>query len=198
MTGPFERRTPRGALVFLRPMESEDVELVHAWQQDGEYRRLMGDPPRSLVMRRRRFDELLSEQGGDVYSFVICRIDDGQPVGRTDLFHIDRVNGSAAFGIGIGEHELWGKGYGSDAVNALVDFAFGELRLERVYLATDAANARAQRAYAKAGFVVEARRRHAWVENGRMLDEIRMSLLREEWLALPRRRSRDHLPTATP
>lgn len=86
-----------------------------------------------------------------------------------------------------------GKGLGTDAVNALVDFGFGELRLERVWLSTDAENARAQRAYAKAGFVVEARRRHAWVENGRMLDEIRMSLLRDEWLALPRKRSWDYI-----
>lgn len=174
-------------------MEPEDVGTVHTWEQDGEFRRLMGDAPRSLAMRRRRFDELLSQQGGDVFSFVICRIDDGQPVGRTDLFNVDRLNGVAAFGIGIGEPGLWGKGYGTDAVNALVDFAFGELRLERVWLSTDAENARAQRAYAKAGFVVEARRRHAWVENGGMLDEIRMSLLREEWLALPRKRSWDYI-----
>lgn len=183
--------------MFLRPMEPEDVELVHAWQEDGEHRRLMGDPPRSLAMRRRRFDELLSQQGGDVFSFVICRIEDGQAVGRTDLFSVDRLNGVAAFGIGIGEPERWGKGFGTDAVNALVDFAFGELRLERVWLSTDAANTRAQRAYAKAGFVVEARRRHAWVENGRMLDEIRMSLLREEWLSLSRKRSWDYISRET-
>lgn len=193
MPTAFDRRTPRGALVFLRPMEPEDVEVVHAWEQDGEFRRLMGDPPRSLASRRRRFDELLSQQGGDLFSFVICRIDDGEPVGRTDLFNVDRLNGVAAFGIGIGEPGHWGKGFGTDAVNALMDFAFGELRLERVRLSTDAENARAQRAYAKAGFVVEARRRHAWVENGRMLDEIRMSLLRDDWLALPRKRSWDYI-----
>lgn len=174
-------------------MEPEDVEVVHAWQQDGEYRRLMGDPPRSLAMRRRRFDELLSQQGGDLFSFVICRLEDGQPVGRTDLFSVDRLNGVATFGIGIGDPTHWGKGFGTDAVNALVDFSFGELRLERVWLSTDAQNARAQRAYAKAGFVVEARRRNACVENGRMLDQIRMSLLREEWLALPRKRSWDFI-----
>lgn len=193
MATAFTRRSPRGALVFLRPMEPEDVEVVHTWEQDGEFRRLMGDPPRSLAMRRRRFDELLAQQGGDVFSFVICRIDDGGPVGRTDLFNVDRLNGVAAFGIGIGDPEHWGKGFGTDALNALVDFAFGELRLERVWLSTDAENARAQRAYAKAGFVVEARRRHAWVENGRMLDEVRMSLLREEWLALSRKRSWDYI-----
>ncbi|MEX2011882.1 MAG: GNAT family N-acetyltransferase [Chloroflexota bacterium] len=83
MTTAFDRRTPHGALVFLRPMEPEDVELVHAWQQDGEFRRLMGDPPRSLALGRRRFDELLSQHCGDLFSFVICRIEDGQPVGRT-------------------------------------------------------------------------------------------------------------------
>jgi RimJ/RimL family protein N-acetyltransferase len=37
--------------------------------------------------------------------------------------------------------------------------------------------------------VEEARRRRAYVDRGRLIDEVRMSLLREEWNALPRRRS---------
>ena len=44
---------------------------------------------------------------------------------------------------------MWGKGYGTDAVNAIVDFAFGQLRLERVWLDTDAHNLRAQAVYTR-------------------------------------------------
>jgi RimJ/RimL family protein N-acetyltransferase len=193
------RRPNRGALVYLRPTEPEDADLVAAWYEDAEFARLMGELPESRAARRARYERQAAEHDratSDWFSFVICRLDDDRPIGRTDLFEIDRVNGSAAFGIGIGERDLWGGGYGSDAVNALVDFAFGELRLERVWLGTDASNERAQRAYARCGFRVEARLRSSYVEHGRFLDEIRMALLRDEWLALDRKRSWEYEPGA--
>ena len=80
---------------------------------------------------------------------------------------------------------------GSDAVNALADFAFGQLRLERLWLDTDDQNERAQAVYAKAGFVVEGRLRRAFYQDGRWSDDIRMAMLRSEWEALPRKRSWD-------
>ena len=66
-----------------------------------------------------------------VYTFVICLVEDERPIGEVMLIDIDRVNGSAEVGIFIGEPDEWGKGYGTDAVRALVDFGFAELRLER-------------------------------------------------------------------
>ena len=74
-------------------------------------------------------------------------------------------------------------------MNAVVDFAFGELRMERVWLDTGADNDRAQAAYRKAGFVVEGRLRHVWFQDGVYADDLRMALLRDEWLALTRLKS---------
>ena len=181
----------RGTLVYLRPLEPEDADLHHAWFSDSRVASLMGDLPRSLARRRRRYEATIDEQGDTVFMFMICRLEDDLPVGRTDLFEIDRTNGSAAFGITIGEPGSWGKGYGTDAVNALVDFAFGQLRLERVWLDTDAHNTRAQAVYTKAGFVREGVLRHAFYQDGRWSDDIRMAMIREEWLAQDRPRSWD-------
>jgi RimJ/RimL family protein N-acetyltransferase len=187
------RQGIRGELVFLRPLEPADLPALDVWHRDGDFRRLLGEPPRSLDDRRRRHDDQFRERGDTLFSFAICRLEDGLLVGRTDLFEIDKVNGSAAFGIGIGPRELRGLGYGGDAVNALVDFAFGELRLERVWLLTDEENVRAQATYRRAGFVEEARLRRAFVDRGRHIDAVRLSMLRSEWAALPRRRSWDWL-----
>lgn len=181
----------RGERVYLRPLEPTDAEIVHRWYEDTRVQTLMGDPPMSLAARRRRYEEAVTGDGPNVLRFVICRLDDDTPIGRTDLFDIDRDNGSLAFGIAIGDPALWGQGLGTDAVNAIVDFAFGQLRMERVWLDTDDVNARAQAAYKKAGFSVEGRLRHAWFQDGRWSDDIRMSLLRDEWAALPRRKSWD-------
>lgn len=182
-------RGVRGTLIYLRPREEGDAEMIHAWYQDTRISTLMGDKPRSLSWRRSRYETLLAEEGTDTYFFIISRLEDDLPVGRLDLFSIDRQNGSAAFGLAIGDPAMWGKGYGSDAVNAVMDFAFGQLRLERLWLDTDAHNLRAQAIYTKAGFVREGVFRRAFYQDGRWSDDVRMAMIREEWLALSRPKS---------
>lgn len=189
------RHAIRGAKVYLRPFEPEDADLVSDWFADAEVARLTGELPLSRHSRRANYERWLGtfdRDTADAFPFVICRLEDNQPIGRCDLFEIDRLNGNAAFGITIGDRELWGGGYGSDAVNALVDFGFGELRLERIWLATDASNVRAHRAYARCGFQEEARLRRAFHDHGRFVDEVRMALLRDEWEGLDRKRSWDY------
>lgn len=189
------RHPIRGAKVYLRPFEPGDADLVSDWFADAEVQRLTGELPLSRHSRRAKYQARLGDYDrntADTCLFVICRLEDDRPLGWCQLFEIDRINGNAAFGITIGERELWGGGYGSDAVNALVDFAFGELRLERIWLGTDAGNLRAQRAYAKCGFREEARLRNAFIEHGRFVDEVRMALLRGEWEQLDRKRSWDY------
>lgn len=181
----------RGERVYLRALEPDDAALIHGWYEDAETGGLMGELPRSLARRRQRIEASQQGEGEDYYSFVICLVDDDRPIGRADLFAIDKRNGSAAFGLAIGERSMWGRGYGTDAVNAIVDFAFGQLRLERVWLDTDGANIRAHRIYEKAGFTIEGRFRRSFYQDGRYLDDIRMAMLREEWAALTRPKSWD-------
>jgi len=193
MAGP-EGSTPqprhRGRRVYLRPFEPEDVALVHRWFSDAETSRLTGELPRSLARRRDAAGDGGGE-GADWFGFIICLIADDRPVGRADIFEIDRRNGSAAFGIAIGEASERGRGLGGDAVNAIVDFAFGQLRLERVWLGTDAENERALGVYERAGFKREARLRRAYFQDGVFQDEIRMAMLRSEWDALDRPKAWD-------
>lgn len=186
----------RGERVYLRPLEPGDADLVSRWYEDDRVRRLMGDPPMSHARRRVRYEDAVKGDGDEVFRFIICDLVDDGELGRADLFDIDRANGSCAFGITLGDAVRWGQGLGTDAVNAIADFAFGELRMERVWLDTDADNGRAQAAYRKAGFIEEGRLRHAWFQDGTFVDGIRMALLRDEWLALPRPRSWELLAKA--
>ena len=179
----------RGERVYLRALEPSDVEHVHRWYGHADTARLMGEMPRSLARRRADAEADLGKAGGDWFAFVICLLTDDRPIGRADVFGIDRVNGAAGFGIAIGEHDLRGAGLGTDAVNAIADFCFGQLRLERLWLVTDSVNARAQHVYEKAGFVHEGVLRRAFYQDGVFQDDIRMAMLRSEWDALARKRS---------
>jgi RimJ/RimL family protein N-acetyltransferase len=173
--------------VFLRPFEASDAETYRRWRADADPMALTGfeeRAPLSLAQVERRIAGLADDQGKDSYTFVLCLAADERPIGEVMLFDIDRLNGSAEVGIFIGEPDEWGKGYGTDAVRAIVDFGFAELRLERVWLEVGTENPRARRAYEKAGFTHEATLRHDQFEGGRYTDGHVMSILRDEWPAL--------------
>lgn len=187
-----ERSRPivRGETVFLRPAERSDIPLFVRWLNDYDTsRHLTVRAPLSVPLEERWFDEMLTRQGKDAYHFVICLLADERPIGTAGLFAIDEVNGNAGFGILVGEADLRGRGHGSDALAAICDFGFGELRLERIWLDVFTDNAPAKRSYEKAGFATEGILRHHYYRGGRFRDAYRMALLRADWEALPRPKS---------
>ena len=176
----------RSGRVYLRPFEPADAELYRRWRADVEPMALAGwhdRAPLSLAQVEARIARLTEEQGRDQHSFLMCLVEDDRPIGEVLLFDLDWTNGSAQLGIFIGEVAEWGKGYGTDAVNALVDFGFAELRLERIWLNVWTENPRARRAYEKAGFVHEGTIRHDRYEHGEHTSGHLMSILRDEWTA---------------
>ena len=176
--------------IFARPFEKGDAELYRRWRADAEPMRLAGwtpSAPLSLAQVEARIERLAAGEEKDFFTFLICLVADERPIGEVMLAEIDRIHGSAELGIFIGEPAEWGKGYGTDAVNAIVDFGFGELRLERIWLNVWTDNPRARRSYEKAGFVHEGTLRHDRYEGGRFTDGHVMAILRDEWRALPHR-----------
>jgi hypothetical protein len=75
--------------------------------------------------------------------------------------------GSTEPGIAIGERALWDEGYGSETVRLLLDFAFGEWRLQRVHLHVFAGNARPIHVDERLGFSLDGVERGASHRHGR-------------------------------
>jgi RimJ/RimL family protein N-acetyltransferase len=189
---PERRPIIRGELVYLRPSERADVATFVRWFTDADVvRNLAMRAPMSLAAEEQWFDRMLAAQGTTDYHFVICLLADDRPIGTIGLHQVDQHNGTAEFGIAIGEKGEWGKGYGTDAARAICDFGFAELRLERIGLYVYAGNDRGRRAYEKAGFVHEGTLRRAHFAEGDYHDMHVMALLRDEWLALPHRRGEE-------
>jgi diamine N-acetyltransferase len=170
--------------VFLRPAERDDLPMFVRWLTDARTTRTLAlRSPLSLALEEGWFERLVQRQGQDVWHFVICLVADGRPVGALDLHELDLVNGSAGLGIVIGDPADTNRGFGSDALRALIAFGFGELRLERIWLDVYDFNERARHVYERAGFVQEGVLRHALFREGALHDVHRMSILREEWTA---------------
>ena len=177
----------RGEQVYLRPAERTDLPDFVRWFADAETtRHLALRAPFSLAMEEKWFDATVERQGKTDYFFVICLLADGRAIGTAGLHGLDLDNGHAEFGISIGEASERNRGFGTDALNAICDFGFGHLRLERIELYVYQDNAAAIRSYLKAGFREEGRLRHAHYGEGRQSDVLLMAILRDEWLAQDR------------
>lgn len=177
----------RGELVWLRPVEKAD--LIGESLYDAELAHYAGfKAPFAPEAQERWFGKLLEQTGQSMFQFVVSPLGSRRQIGGCGLRSIDRENGNAELSIFM-LRGSWGRGLGTDAVNALLDFGFGELRLERIYLHVFDYNTRAVRSYEKSGFVREAVLRRARFHRGAHHDVIVMAVLRAEWQALPRKRA---------
>lgn len=170
--------------VYLRAAERSDIPSFTAWFNDWRTSRtLSARAPMSLASEEQWFERMLADQGKGGYFFVLCRFDDDAALGTVGLFELDLANGSAGLGISIGRPEDRGRGYGTDALHALLAFGFEQLRLERIWLDVYAINPGARRIYERVGFVLEGTKRRAVFREGRYLDLDFMSILADEWRA---------------
>lgn len=171
-----------GRTTYLRAAERDDIPTFLRWINDLRTSRFLAvRSPVSTPMEERFFDQMLEAQGKTAWFFVICRLEDDRPVGAIDLRPMDLTAGSSGLGVMIGDPDDTGRGYGSDGIASLVDFGFGQLRLERIWLDVFDFNERARRVYERLGFVHEGTLRHALFRDGRYVDVHRMAVLRDEW-----------------
>lgn len=181
-TGSGPEPIIRGRLTYLRASEREDLPLFVRWMNDRRASRyLTVRSPLSLPLEERWFDRMLEHQGSTSWFFVICRLEDERPIGTTGLFGVDLTAGTAGLGVVLGDPDDTGRGFGSDAIAALIDFGFGSLRLQRIWLDVYDFNERARRVYERLGFVHEGTLRHAAFRDGRHIDIHRMAVLDDEW-----------------
>jgi RimJ/RimL family protein N-acetyltransferase len=163
-----------GVGVLLRPVEERDYPLIHAWQNDPEVWWLM-DYERPFSMEDIVESEQRAREEGHPYVIEV----DGAPIGRIGLNAFRRRDRICSLYIFIGERSAWERGYGTDAVAALVDEAFDRFDLSRVELWSLADNERAIHVYDKCGFALDGRLPERSWKDGAWVDHIVMSVSRE-------------------
>jgi RimJ/RimL family protein N-acetyltransferase len=109
------------------------------------------------------------------------------PIGLLGLFdpitEAAGIHRNAFLCISLAEHYR-GKGYGTEAINFALDFAFRYANLHRVALEVFSYNDNALRVYQKVGFVVEGRKREDHFFDGAYHDTLMMGILKKEWVLL--------------
>ena len=174
-----------GQLVRLAAANSEaDAETMARWSHDSEYLRHLDSEvacPQSVKRAKEDVQKWMENESPDNFGFMIRTLADDRLIGFIGLDGIRWTHGDCFVGIGIGDPEYRGNGYGTDAIRVILRYAFIELNLHRVSLDVFEYNLRAIRSYEKAGFVVEGRERQFLNREGRRWDLVYMGILREEW-----------------
>ncbi|MGW6598369.1 GNAT family N-acetyltransferase [Streptomyces sp. NPDC055036] len=183
----IRERCWRGRKVGFAPLDLDDAELLHRWRSDPVAAHEIGIWPRPLSGLRERMERHVADQDRD--DFVLL-LPDGTPIGHIALIDQDIVDGTAEVYL-LMDPQHRGQGYGADALDALVDLAFGDLPMHRVQAVTHTDNAAALATLGRSGFVQEGIRRSACLHRGRRYDIAVLSLLRSEWESLARPRSWD-------
>jgi RimJ/RimL family protein N-acetyltransferase len=170
-----------GNLVELAPINLEtDLPLWEKWDHDSDYQRLLNLYP-ARQMSSASMKEWFEKDSPEGALFSIHELGEGKTIGFVELDGYEWSARNAWVGIGIGESDYQGKGYGTEAMNLLLKFAFHGLNLHRVNLNVFEFNQRAIRSYEKCGFRYEGTSREQIYKDDKRWDSINMGILKSDW-----------------
>ena len=105
---------------------------------------------------------------------------DHQLVGGVLFFPIDKRTRTSEIGYWLGKDAM-GRGLVSRAARSMLDYAFGELKLNRIALLAASENTASRRVAERLGFTLEGVLRQAGLRRGELVDLAAYSMLAQEW-----------------
>lgn len=178
-----------GERVRLEPLGSANGEelIPGMTDMDPQVRRLTGTHQEFTAEQLRKvFADW--ERRHDRADWLIRTQEDGTAVGDCALIDLDPDNAEVHYRIALNSMAHTGKGYGTEAADLVLEYAFETAGLHRVALEVFAFNSNAERSYAKSGFVREGVWREHLRWDGAWHDAILMSVLDHEYAELRKQR----------
>ncbi|MGB6371147.1 MAG: GNAT family protein [Atribacterota bacterium] len=174
-----------GKRVYLRAIEKEDLIHVRKWSNDPEIRRLTGEVTSMSQVDANKFLERAYSDNTREW-FVIVIKENDRVIGEAGLLRMFHAWRTTDISIIIGEKDVWGKGYGTEAILLLIDYAFRRLNFHRVAIGVVGFNEKAIRFWEKIGFKKEGIQRDGYSYNHKYYDFVMMSILEDEFRELHR------------
>ena len=162
--------------LILRPCVLDDLDDLFELYNNDEvaFYALPGAATREGVERG------LVQPGPSIERLRFGAVFDGRVIGDIVLeFEVRDLTANLGYAIA---RDYWGKGFATEAIRAVVDFAFRELGLAKVFARADPRNVASIRVLEKLGMMKEAHLRSHVVRRGERCDRVWYGVLREEWL----------------
>lgn len=170
-----------GSKTALREFDPTDVDAVAAIIGDDRVTRFLSfdsrTPEQAAEMIKGTIERAQADPRAEFYLAVTSR-DSDVLVGFVRLALGAHQGAKLGYSIGF---EYQGKGYATDAVRTMLDFAFGPLGLHRVTAAIGPDNAASHALVRSLGFRLEGVLRDHVHTNGAWRDSVLYSVLASEW-----------------
>ena len=171
----------QGTSVLIRALEPEDLDFLYEIENDTEIWEISGTlaPYSRNVLR-----EYLKNAHRDIYEvkqlrLAICDLD-AHCLGLVDLYDFDPKNRRAGIGIVISAVPSRNKGYGSEVLELICEYAFGVLDLHQLYAGVGSENKASLHLFKKLGFEQTGVKKE-WIRTkSGFEDEVFMQKIRED------------------
>lgn len=143
-------------MIRLRPLKKSDLDLLAGWFDNRlEFMQWCAGKfnyPLTIEELQGYYDRTEN----DISAWIMTAMDQsGNPVGHFLLRKADFINNSIHIGFIVIDPRKRGKGYGKEMIEAALNYAFENLKVERVTLGVFENNVAAHRCYLSAGFIDE-------------------------------------------
>ncbi len=170
-----------GERIYLREVRLSDVNAnYHRWMNDSDVIRYLECrfSPNSIYAIKDFVEKIIKDR--DNIFLAIMLKDGDRHIGNIKIGPINRIHRFADVGLLIGEKDCWGKGYATEALRLVANYAFKTLKLHRLTAGCYDRNKGSEKAFKKAGFAVEGiRKKHCYCD-GKYVDTIMLGLLNDE------------------
>lgn len=180
-----------GERVVLREFTMDDVDARYAYLSDDELFRHASWGPLTLDETTESVREAMEAARTAPrrdYELAVTLRDTGEVVGQVTLKtdrYIPRIRQRTSELGYMLRRDCWGRGITTEAARLLLDFAFGELGLHRVFAVVDEDNPASIRVLEKLGFRREARHVKDAFHQGEWFTTLIYAVLEEEWTGRP-------------
>lgn len=169
----------QGKKCYLSPVDINDAHIYAEWLNDMETSLFFQASAVQMTVENET-DYLMEriKRGNHIFAVIDSKTD--KLVGTCGLYNVDLLNGKCETAILIGK-ENWSKGYGTEAMNLLLDYGFNMLNMHNIFLCVFKYNKRAIKSYKKLGFKEIGVRRQARTIGKKKFDLLFMDILADEF-----------------
>jgi RimJ/RimL family protein N-acetyltransferase len=173
-----------GKNIYLGPIRKEDTTFLTVSINDPEVSQFLTVfAPTSEDEEEKWLSGLADRKPYDIILSIRLK-KSNEIIGNIGLHHISYKDGTATAGCFIGRKDLWSKGYGSEALMVLLEYAFNTLNLHKVSAEVYDFNPRSKRSLEKCGFVVEGLQKEHRYRNGRRVGCYMMAVFKRNFRPL--------------
>jgi RimJ/RimL family protein N-acetyltransferase len=171
-----------GERVYLRSIGLDDVNETYCrWMNDSVVNKYLESRFYTHYLKTLKdYVCRIQEDKNNVFFAIILK-DRDRHIGNIKLGPINTIHRFADIGILIGEKDCWGKGYATDAIRLVVEYAFNKLNLHKVTAGCYAPNKGSLKAFKNAGFSQEGVRKNHCYYQGEYVDDILLGLVNSKF-----------------